>query len=1149
MVRSRSYGIDGHGKNLSGNRVQLHRYIALKLAALGLDPASESADEFLSVAHDLLAGYQEQSRLLSHHQCPTDERIQDYLDRTLAGLDVGDIRLPKQTFVLDRHGLARELSLPAQGQAYDSPILASRRLPNGVLHNPRSDRRTTKGVFHIAAGGLPVPADKREVPLVTYGRLLHHALHSVPDDLLQLPFTAGSGREAHLHVSLLLRPLVRPAIPGQAPEKRMEVRFFAPGSLVANLDFVESIFGNAGDPYLPDNDAGLDVEHWTGHTGCVILAPHLLRLTKRELGLPHKSTASERQLRDQMYYDDADEPYNGGTPFKITCRDQQGVMVTLIADNYFGYCKKEVKTQIGYAANLGGQAEEEHAGGALAFPRWSLGNEFHVDSRIDNDRQTMATTLELLGERVEQQPEGHAIDRLHPQVVYVPEDVTIDVGQQRVAWGTDDDRRSIKLLPNHCYMHPSGYKIHLKQHPGAPSWRLVGTAAIGTFCHKPCTVSGGGKSEISKDITDAVIYGPIFVADLEDDFALIDDIVQRDYSDRLLPELRPDYDQTPSRPILSPERSLGSVIKMFTPSAADFTADYNRWLDSVPGHIWPIIFVIKRFHRPDWGDDWRSHFTVDIVNGDPGHELKYHDRKVVGSYLRVGLRPDGSWRTFKLRQDFAASLKVQMEDDISASTVVPASALGLDGDASVKLVENCEHRLFQRPDEAVHRGMDKQTEADMAEPGLFASNYEPLDADMLRAEVEDVINFSQYSGPMQRHLAAGIPPDHYIVSSACPRIVDGRPTKNPRYLQVRPDIADPVNTYIAEIGERLHRRVPLTEALVHPVDAVLPGRRNNPPDKASGIKALAVYGPIHFQELPELFMDFIASLTGKSPSTTGAGSEGALTKGPFNALPATADLNNALIAYIITGHHGFSTAAGHIGPDLQVDHDISMLIPEIWCRMQRDELDPERLIAEGHLEAVRNFDFDGRPVLASRLGYRITAKFVHTYFGRIFDSPAEVFEEAILRPETQDLESFVDGVDNIVAAQQRVAQLYLDDGSIDSACPPLQALLTIMATGAHNGKTAEDPAIRQLFTRQYLLSSDWYRERLWIQQHRDIALWQGHVRYLETFINRPSHEDIVAQLDLPRRLAQARAELTMISNSRYLEAIRGTLGADPIGGR
>jgi len=52
---------------------------------------------------------------------------------------------------------------------------------------------------------------------------------------------------------------------------------------------------------------------------------------------------------------------------------------------------------------------------------------------------------------------------------------------------------------------------------------------------------------------------------------------------------------------------------------------------------------------------------------------------------------------------------------------------------------------------------------------------------------------------------------------------------------------------------------------------------------ATGIRPLAIYNPIHYQELPELFMDFICSLTGKSPSTTGAGSEGALTKGPFNA--------------------------------------------------------------------------------------------------------------------------------------------------------------------------------------------------------------------------------------------------------------------------
>ena len=62
---------------------------------------------------------------------------------------------------------------------------------------------------------------------------------------------------------------------------------------------------------------------------------------------------------------------------------------------------------------------------------------------------------------------------------------------------------------------------------------------------------------------------------------------------------------------------------------------------------------------------------MDIVNGFPGHELKFGDRKLVGTYLRVGLMTTAAWRTFKVRQDFAAAAKIQTEDDISASVVVP----------------------------------------------------------------------------------------------------------------------------------------------------------------------------------------------------------------------------------------------------------------------------------------------------------------------------------------------------------------------------------------------------------------------------------------------------------------------------------------------
>ena len=45
---------------------------------------------------------------------------------------------------------------------------------------------------------------------------------------------------------------------------------------------------------------------------------------------------------------------------------------------------------------------------------------------------------------------------------------------------------------------------------------------------------------------------------------------------------------------------------------------------------------------------------------------------------------------------------------------------------SVKLVENCEYRLFQRPDDAIHRGYDKQTEGGHGRSrGCSPRNYEP----------------------------------------------------------------------------------------------------------------------------------------------------------------------------------------------------------------------------------------------------------------------------------------------------------------------------------------------------------------------------------------------------------------------------------------
>src|SRR5258706_5208078 len=112
-----------------------------------------------------------------------------------------------------------------------------------------------------------------------------------------------------------------------------------------------------------------------------------------------------------MWWRDEGEFYNNGQAFKLTCRDENGVIVTIIADNYYGYCKKEVKTQISFAANLYGLCEEEHAGGAIAFPAYILGQDFYADGSIPLKKTTFAEAMRLLGDRVKQKPGGYAIDK------------------------------------------------------------------------------------------------------------------------------------------------------------------------------------------------------------------------------------------------------------------------------------------------------------------------------------------------------------------------------------------------------------------------------------------------------------------------------------------------------------------------------------------------------------------------------------------------------------------------------------------------------------------------------------------------------------------------------------------------------------------
>lgn len=1148
MTVKRDLGIKTN-RNSESERGRLIAYINLKLASLGLPVYSREGTSFLDLAHEMLANYREKSRLLADYLPPADARIQAFLDAYLNDLPLEDRpRIPAGTLALDRYGMSRELSLPPDAHEYRSPSMSSYRVRNGVLHNPANDRRTTQGVFHITEGGLPVPMDKKAVPKLAFARLLKAAFQP-PDDMLILPFTANEEEPARAFLSLLMRPLVQPEVPGVLDELSMETRFFAPASLAANLDFVESIFGNSGDPYIAENDAALDPLHWTGHTGCIVLATHLVTMTKSELGLPQWDDATERQQRDGMAWKQKDEKYNDGKPFKLCARDRRGVIVTVIADNYFGYSKKEIKTHISYSSNLLGLTEEEHAGGALVCPSFSLGTAFIPDTNLHSKGQTFDDVIRLLEGRIEVRSEGYAIDRLFPSIVYLPEDAVISLEDQKARWTVDGMPQELRVLPDETYIHPTGYQIRMNQHPRTGSWRLIGTAAEGLLCHKPCTVSGGGKSEISKSIRDAMTDAPIVVGDFTADMASAKAIIEYPYGNRFKDPS--ENHGSASRSILSPKRSLGSVIKLLSPSPLN-TDEYNAWLASIPERVKALVFLVKRFYQPDWGGDWMSHFGADVVNGAQGNVVNYNGRPVMGSYLRVGFTPDGTRSLHKLRQDYMPARKIQWEDDITASVLVPTEGLegmpeSYKGNAA-KFARNCEARFFQRPDDAIIRGYDKQAEADLAGTDSFISNFEPLSRARANEMVERTIELSEYTEPMRRMIIGAEADDSFrwFVVSSQPRMVNGKPSKNPRYLQLDTNFLHPIKRYLADIGARLYRGIPADKPVLHPVGAVMPGRRNNPPDPAAGIRPLAVYGPIHYQELPELMMDVACSLTGKSPSTTGAGSEGALTKGPFNSLDPTADLNAALLGFILGDYHAFSSAAGYIGHKYQVSHDISLLIPELWARLEPMERRPDYLIKHGYLERVRDFTHKGVAIPASRLGWRITPLFVSNFMGRIFDAPAAVFPEEMLRPELQSLDYFADGILNISEAQEKVAKDYFESGSIEAAIPPLAAILHIMAYGTWEGKTLDHPDLRRLFDPEYVVSSDWYRERLVRYADTEKHRLTNGAAYLEGFLSSTAGRNEVELAATRRCLSNVQQRLAICTSKDYIQSLRWTIGSDPL---
>jgi hypothetical protein len=230
MSNAKKMGMEYGNIHAISSRESVVQYINLKLAAEGL-PGPQT--EYLTVFEDIISDYKEKKRVLGSEQIGIHSRLQYFFDTYFISSPIKPKTLDHY-MTLDRYGLARELSLPVNGDEFKSDIISSYRIKQGILNNPKNDRRTTEGSFHIVLGGLPVPNDKKEVPMETFVKLYQNAVNP-PAELLLLPYTSELKEKARTFVGLCVKPIVAPEIPGISEEKSMEVLFIAPGSIMCTL--------------------------------------------------------------------------------------------------------------------------------------------------------------------------------------------------------------------------------------------------------------------------------------------------------------------------------------------------------------------------------------------------------------------------------------------------------------------------------------------------------------------------------------------------------------------------------------------------------------------------------------------------------------------------------------------------------------------------------------------------------------------------------------------------------------------------------------------------------------------------------------------------------------------------------------------------
>jgi hypothetical protein len=155
-----------------------------------------------------------------------------------------------------------------------------------------------------------------------------------------------------------------------------------------------------------------------------------------------------------------------------------------------------------------------------------------------------------------------------------------------------------------------------------------------------------------------------------------------------------------------------------------------------------------------------------------------------------------------------------------------------------------------------------------------------------------------------------------------------------------------------------------------------------------------------------------------------------------------------------------------------------------------------------------------------------------------------VFTPEMLRPELQDEGIFAESIATIVTTHERVASSYFDDGTIALAVPPLRALLEIMAEGVTaEGWGLDSPEFRAMFTREAVLASDWYAQRLDTKQAAASARAEAGLAAIEKFVSTPGNEEPTARLEMPKRVEAARLGAQQLASPEYRDQLVGTVGS------